>query len=88
MRSMKRDYKSEKLILQESGKIELDQNELSWFFAEIERNTIQEHIPKIRGAFQKEYPIPCKLVTLQRSTMKPGEIKIFVSAYAVEISSR
>ncbi len=32
---------------------------------------------EIRGAFQKEYPIPCKLATLQRSAMKLGEIKIF-----------
>ncbi len=31
----------------------------------------------VRGAFQNEYTIPCKLVTLQRSVMKLGEIKIF-----------
>ncbi len=48
LRSIERDYKSAKLILEESEKTDLAQNErFLGFFAEIKRNTIQKHIPKI-----------------------------------------
>ncbi len=44
---MKRDHKSAKRILQESEKTQLGQNECFLVFAEIKRDTIQEHILKI-----------------------------------------
>ncbi len=48
MHSMKRDHKSTKLISQESDKTIQVKMNIFWFFVEIERNTIQEHIPKIQ----------------------------------------